>query len=387
MCTRMVRWSVLAVVFAVGIVFLQPASADEPNAAKVAPAPRIEMAILLDTSNSMDGLIVQAKSQLWKIVNEFATTSRDGRRPELHVALFEYGNNNLSAKDGHIRMVLPLTDNLDRVSEELFKLTTNGGNEYCGQVIDEAVKQLKWSSSSRELKCIFIAGNEPFTQGPVNFRDSCHAAANKGITVSTIFCGGHDEGIQTMWAEGAKLADGSYMSINQDEVVPAIAAPQDQELTRLSTELNKTYLAYGDVKMQKEALDRQTAQDANAAQAGAGVAAARAQTKASVLYNNATWDLCDACRLGKIKLEDLKDDQLPEFMRKMSVEERKAFVDKTIKERGQIQQQIKDLSDARDKYVADQRRTLAEKSDNTLDAAIIESVRKQAEQKSFKFEK
>ena len=32
----------------------------------------IQMAILLDTSGSMDGLIEQAKAQLWKIVNELA---------------------------------------------------------------------------------------------------------------------------------------------------------------------------------------------------------------------------------------------------------------------------------------------------------------------------
>src|SRR6185295_3102994 len=32
----------------------------------------IMLALLLDTSNSMDGLIEQAKSQLWKIVNELA---------------------------------------------------------------------------------------------------------------------------------------------------------------------------------------------------------------------------------------------------------------------------------------------------------------------------
>ena len=31
----------------------------------------IQIALLLDTSNSMDGLIDQAKSQLWSVVNEF----------------------------------------------------------------------------------------------------------------------------------------------------------------------------------------------------------------------------------------------------------------------------------------------------------------------------
>ena len=35
------------------------------------------LALLLDTSNSMDGLIDQAKSQLWKIVNELAAAKCD----------------------------------------------------------------------------------------------------------------------------------------------------------------------------------------------------------------------------------------------------------------------------------------------------------------------
>ena len=54
-----------------------------------AKTPRIQIAILLDTSNSMDGLIDQAKAHLWKIVNGFATAKRDGQTPDLEVALLE----------------------------------------------------------------------------------------------------------------------------------------------------------------------------------------------------------------------------------------------------------------------------------------------------------
>ena len=35
-------------------------------------SPEIKVALLLDTSNSMDGLIDQAKAQLWQIVNELS---------------------------------------------------------------------------------------------------------------------------------------------------------------------------------------------------------------------------------------------------------------------------------------------------------------------------
>ena len=61
----------------------------------------IMLALLLDTSNSMDGLIDQAKSQLWKIVNELAAAKcGDGSAPNIKIALYEYGNDGLpSSKD------------------------------------------------------------------------------------------------------------------------------------------------------------------------------------------------------------------------------------------------------------------------------------------------
>jgi hypothetical protein len=37
---------------------------------------------------------------------------------------------------------LPCTRDLDQVSEQLFKLITHGGEEYCGAVIREALKKL-----------------------------------------------------------------------------------------------------------------------------------------------------------------------------------------------------------------------------------------------------
>src|ERR1043166_5499445 len=71
-----------------------------PTAAK---KPVIQVAILLDTSNSMDGLIDQARTQLWRVVNEFATAKKNGIAPDLYVALYEYGNSGLSAEKGYIR--------------------------------------------------------------------------------------------------------------------------------------------------------------------------------------------------------------------------------------------------------------------------------------------
>jgi hypothetical protein len=208
-------------------------------------APRVQIALLLDTSSSMDGLIDQARRQLWTVVNTFAKARRGSQLAQLEIALYEYGKSSLAAEGGYIRQIVPFTTDLDKVSEELFALKTNGGEEYCGKVIQQATRNLEWSKAKGDLKLIYIAGNEPFTQGPVSYQTAIADAKERGITVNTIHCGSAQEGSSTGWAAAAKFAQGQSLNIDQNRAIAYIAAPQDDELARLGTELNKTYLGYG----------------------------------------------------------------------------------------------------------------------------------------------
>jgi hypothetical protein len=341
----------------------------------------VQLAILLDTSNSMDGLIDQAKNQLWKIVNEMARSKRENESINLYVALYEYGNDNLSPDEGYVRLVSPLTDDLDKISDELFKLKTNGGSEYCGTVIAEAIKDLNWTKSNDDLKVIFIAGNEEFTQGIVDYKISCKDAISNGVIVNTIFCGDYNEGIQTKWKEGADIADGKYMNINQDEKIVHIEAPQDKKLIELGAKLNETYIAYGSYG--DEYKSRQSEQDENAGNLAPEVLVERTVTKSGSQYKNDTWDLVDAKKEGTVNIEDLKDEELPEEMKDMTIEERKAFIEKKTNERGIIQEQINKLNEDRRKYIADK---LADGNEYTLDAAMLKIIREQAAKKNYKFE-
>jgi len=343
--------------------------------------PAVDVAILLDTSNSMDGLIDQAKSQLWTIVNEFASAKRHGLTPVLRVALFEYGNTNLPAGEGYIRQVVPLTDDLDSLSEALFALTTNGGDEYCGQVIDEAVKRLDWTGEPNAYKAIFIAGNEPFTQGAVDYKQACAYAIGQGVIVNTIHCGDYQSGVQGMWQHGAQLAEGNYMNINQDRAVVHIDAPQDPELIQLNIELNNTYLWYG--KERQGYGIRQEEQDANAMSLSSANMAGRASAKASGVYRNESRDLVDAVAVKQDALSEVPDDELPELMRPMSETERLAYVQEQSAQRADIQSKIQALSVQREAYVVEERTRLSQEGDSTLGDAVVNSVRQQLEEAGF----
>src|SRR4051794_22512157 len=320
-----------------------------PTFGAIPKKPVVQLAILLDTSGSMDGLIDQARKQLWRVVNELAVAKKNGHSPDLQVALYEYGNDGLPSEKGFIRRVLPLTSDLDRVSEELFALHTNGGSEYCGQVIAEAARELQWSHSADDMKLIFIAGNEEFTQGKVDFHSACKKAISQGIVVNTIFCGNKQEGISTHWKDGADLADGRYMSIDQNSAVAEVSAPQDKEIANLGAELNTTYIGYG--ASGKAGAARQGAQDANLA-AAPTANVQRQVAKAQAVYSNGSWDLVDAAKEGSVDVGKLKAEELPDEMKKMTPEQRKTYVAEKDKKRAEIQSKIKKLDEDRKKFVA-----------------------------------
>ena len=374
----------LGMAAAVGILAVSSMAAAADQAVPV-PAERalIQMAILLDTSGSMEGLIDQAKAELWKIVNEFATARRGGVMPELQVALYEYGKSTIPRSEGYLRMILPLTTDLDKVSEELFALACNGGQEYCGHVIQAATSGLAWSGSGRDLKVIFIAGNEPFTQGEVDYRESCKAAVARGVTVNTIFCGPNEQGVSTNWKDGADLADGSYMNIDHNRRAVHITAPQDAEIARLGAALNLTYVAYGAAG--KESLARQRAQDVAAATVAAEVSVQRQVAKASGQYRAGGWDLVDALAANPQLLDEVKKEDLPAEMQKMTEAERKVYLEGRAQERAEIQAMIRKLNAERKRFVAEKMKELAEDGGDTLEAAIIRTVREQAVAAGFEF--
>ena len=205
--------------------------------------PLVQIALLLDTSGSMDGLLEQAKVQLWDIVNELAAYRRGGKHPRLEVALYEYGNDGISKWSGHIRQVTPLTNDLDRVSSELFKLRTNGGSEYCGMAIGTAIEGLNWSIERKRSGCCTSRVTSHLHR--VRFRFALQSKRRRQKTLSSIqFTAGSRASRGYIVDSGAELADGSFMPIDHNRRVVDIRTPYDEKIQSLGVALNGTYVSF-----------------------------------------------------------------------------------------------------------------------------------------------
>ena len=369
-------FSVILLACLPGMQAMQPAKAEVKES-------RIQVALLLDTSNSMDGLIDQAKAQLWKMVNKLSNAQNQNNKVVMEIALFEYGNSGLEAGEGYIRMVQGFGMDLDGVSEQLFKLRTNGGDEYCGWVIKSAVNNLKWSEKKSDLRIIVIAGNEPFDQGKVDYKQSCELAAEKDIIINTIHCGDYKTGVNTHWKDGAKIGKGQYMNIDTDEKVIHIPTPYDDRIMELNNMLNDTYYGYG--SMGSNMKMRQKKQDSNAAEYGQANVAQRATAKAKASYSNASWDLVDAYDADEKFVDNVKKKDLPDEFQDMSKAELKKKIEALKAERSKIRKELLDIEVKMEEFIAAEKAKMAGEAAKTLDNVLIEAIVKQAEAKGFTF--
>ena len=358
---------------------------DHPK--KIKNSSKIQVAILLDVSNSMDGLIEQAKAQLWTMVNVMGKAKCNGETPQIEIALYEYGRDNNDLKKGYVKQITPFTSDLDNLSQKLFELNTNGGQEYCGYVIHTSLNELNWDTTSSNYKVIFISGNEDFLQGNISYTLACTEAKNKGVIVNTIYCGDRLQGIKEHWNLLGECGNGSFTNINSDAKPEDIPTPYDSTLITLNNKLNGTYLSYGYMGRSKKEL--QGAMDAANSNINSYAGVNRAVSKSSSkTYNNSSWDLVDAKAEDSKILEKVDLKTLPDSLQKKSKAELEVIVKQKSKERAGIQKEMQDVNKKREAYIAAEKIKKAKTGNHsqTLESEVEKIIREQATRFNMKIE-
>ncbi len=341
--------------------------------------PKIQVAILLDVSGSMDGLIDQAKAQLWNMVATLGKARAGQVQPEIEIALYEYGRTTNDKAKGYVKQINAFTTDLDQVSKNLFALHTDGGDEYCGQVIFTSIDELKWDPSPANYKVIFIAGNEDFLQGNLHYTKACAEANKKGVIVNTIYCGDRLQGIREHWNLNAECGQGSYTNIDQNERVEDIPTPYDSTLIVLNERFNGTYITYGasgtaSAAKQKEVDNLNTT-------VSRGLMADRALVKAQKsVYRNESWDLVDAMEKDENIVKKIDRNTLADSLKNKSEAEIKAFVEEKGRQRALVSKEIQEVNRKREEFIRTERARAATENKATLESEVEKIIKEQAKQ-------
>ncbi|MEG2764010.1 hypothetical protein, partial [Chryseobacterium sp.] len=269
-------------------------------------------------------------------------------------------------------------------SEKLFALKTNGGNEYCGAVIRDASMNLNWDGNEKSMKLIYIAGNEAFNQGRINYKETILGAKEKNIYTNNIFCGSRDEGIQTFWQNGATLGEGKYFNINSNQNLIYIETPYDVKISQYNSQLNDTYISYG--TRGSEMKSKQTTQDANAEMQSSSNAVERAVSKSKKnAYKNDHWDLVDKIEKDRSYISSIKEEELPSELKGKSRDEINKIIAKKSTERNEIQKEIEALAKKRQIFIDSEMKKRGNADGDDLGKAIEKSIVELAKKKGYHY--
>jgi hypothetical protein len=337
------------------------AAATLPFTAAISSAtarPTVEVAFVLDTTGSMSGLIEGAKRKIWSIATTILDSNPDA---EIRMGLVAYRD----IGDDYVTRTYDLTTDIQDLYANLLDVKARGGGDWpesVNEALDVAVNKLHWTASRDTHRIVFLVGDAPphmdYAQD-TKYATTLAVAKQKDIIVNAVLAGTARD-TERVWRDIAQRGDGRFIPIPQDGgQVVIIETPYDDEIIILQNEINRTVIPYGPAPMQKRTEDqtRQLSKVAAAAPAQASDMASyinkRARSSSEAVTGGG--DLVSDVAAGKQKLDGVKEEELPENLRKLAPKQRADELDKQMTERKALNQKLAALVTKRDAFVAAQR--------------------------------
>ncbi len=353
-----------------------------PLAAVASPAtakPAIEVAFVLDTTGSMSSLIEGAKRKIWSIATAIADGNADA---DIRMGLVAYRD----IGDDYVTRTFDLTADIQDLYGNLLALKAQGGGDWpesVNEALDIAVNKLAWTPGPETRRIVFLVGDAPphmdYAQD-TKYPTTLAVAKQKDIVVNAVLAGGARD-TERVWRDVAQRGDGRFIPIPQDggEVV-IIETPFDEEIIILQNEINGTVIPYGPPPARKRAENkaRQLSEIAAAAPATASDMASYLNKRSAAASEAITGggDLVSDVAAGRRKLDTVREDELPETLRKLPAPERAAVLADRLKTRDALNAKLAALIAKRDAFVAAARAKAPAKV-SSFDRVVEETLKKQ----------
>ncbi len=346
---------------------------------RIAPSYDVEVAFVLDTTGSMSGLIEGAKQKIWSIANDIAGT-RQGAPGRIRFALIGYRDRG----DAYITKTYDLTDDMNGIYGHLLEFQAQGGGdrpESVNQALNESINDLRWDQNPHTLRLVFLVGDAPPHMDYPNdipYAVTLRDARNADIIVNTVQAGRHSD-TSKYWHEIAELGDGEYLAIAQNGGMQQVHSPYDDDIEQMQQAMNATVLSYGSATAQAEVRGKRSAAMAAPSPVASDMASYR--YKAGKLNKVVTGgnELVEDYEDGKVSLDTLSEEELPQELKKLDKKARKERLDTLVKERQVLNTKMKALVTKRDAFLKEQAEKRAKDApDDAFDMQVRETIRKQA---------
>ena len=371
-------------VLTTGIVLGYPGSSPvqpplpQPQPGPVGQQARIDAVFVLDTTGSMGGLIQAAKENIWSIASTMASAQPT---PELRIGLVAFRDRG----DDYVTRVFDLSADLDAMYLELMSFQAHGGGDFpeaVNEALFDAVHRMSWTQDDGAYKAIFLVGDAPpqmHYPDDVQYPEILQVARQRGILVNTIQAG-DQAATRHAWEQIAALGGGASFRVGMQGDAIAVATPFDEEIARLSRQLDETRLFYGAPETQASLARKAEASAELDRTTTLGSRAKRGLFNASPAGETnflAGADLVDDLHHGRVDIDSLEDSHLPAPIAALAPEARREAIAQAASRRAELQARMAELAEERREHVE---AALRERDgvESSLDRQLFEVVKAQA---------
>lgn len=350
-----------------------------PAVTGAAEKSRVEVVFVLDTTGSMASLIDGAKKKIWSIANTIVDAS-----PDASIFFGLVGYRDLG--DEYVTRHFGLTEDAQSIYAALLAFQAGGGGdtpESVNEALEVAVSKMEWTDPGEVAadRILFLVGDAPphMDYQDRKYPEIIAEAVQRGIIVNTVQAGSI-KGTEKYWREMASLGGGQYHAIPQDGGrIVTVATPYDEEISLIQADLNKTVIPYGSRDRRRSVTQKTDLYAEAPAEAAAEMSRYVNKSASGRAVVTGAGDLVAdlAAPEASVSLDSLADEELPEALRSMSLEERKAYVAEQSAKREALARRLAEQSALRDAYLASEMAKAPAEPADSFDASVKSTLQMQ----------
>ncbi|MBT4498471.1 MAG: VWA domain-containing protein [Gemmatimonadetes bacterium] len=193
--------ALLGILWLAAFLMAGPARGQEP--------PRIDVAFLIDATGSMGDEIDAVKEKIQDMISDIALGDP---APDVRFGIVAYRDRG----DEYVTVVYELTDDIDRIIDNLSRIEANGGGDYPESLVEAlhvTIHDLNWDRGEGVSRLVFLIADAPphlDYAGDYDYVEEYQMAEEMGMAIHAIGASGLDQEGEKIFTEIAEGTGGGF---------------------------------------------------------------------------------------------------------------------------------------------------------------------------------